>query len=190
MKRFIEGEDRTQVTLLPTCLEDYVEAENPVRVVEVFVDGLDLGQLGLKLVNSRTASSSLSGGTATKCLAEPTSIPAAFGFARSSFNRVRCAIFGSIRKLTNVAPPRVRRHCSLPQTGCSFARTHQCRRRDPDQAPKRASIAPLNIRSSAAQRPAPYQKHHPVSSARLPPWRLLGSKADIVVCARGSTRGG
>ena len=43
MKRFIEGEDRTQVTLLPACLEDYVEAENPVRVVEVFVDGLDLG---------------------------------------------------------------------------------------------------------------------------------------------------
>jgi transposase len=46
MKRFIEGEDRTQVTLLPACLEDYVEAENPVRVVEVFADGLDLGALG------------------------------------------------------------------------------------------------------------------------------------------------
>ena len=40
MKRFIEGEDRTQVTLLPACLEDYVEAENPVRVVEIFVDGV------------------------------------------------------------------------------------------------------------------------------------------------------
>ena len=46
MKRFIEGEDRSQVTLLPTCLDDYVEAENPVRVVEVFVAGLDLGELG------------------------------------------------------------------------------------------------------------------------------------------------
>jgi len=46
MKRFIEGEDRTQVTLLPACLEDYVEAENPVRVVEVFVEGLDLEALG------------------------------------------------------------------------------------------------------------------------------------------------
>jgi transposase len=46
MKRFVEGEDRTQVTLLPECLDDYVEAENPVRVVEVFVDGLDLGALG------------------------------------------------------------------------------------------------------------------------------------------------
>jgi transposase len=46
MKRFIEGEDRTQVSLLPPCLEDYVEAENPVRVVEVFVDGLDLDGLG------------------------------------------------------------------------------------------------------------------------------------------------
>src|SRR5437867_2681791 len=46
MKRFIEGEDRTQVILLPACLEDYVEAENPVRVVEVFVEGLDLEALG------------------------------------------------------------------------------------------------------------------------------------------------
>jgi transposase len=46
MKRFIEGEDRTQVTLLPECLDDYVECENPVRVIEVFVEGLDLRALG------------------------------------------------------------------------------------------------------------------------------------------------
>ena len=51
MKRFIEGEDRTQATLLPACLEDYVEAENPVRVVEVFVEGLDLGELGFEGVD-------------------------------------------------------------------------------------------------------------------------------------------
>lgn len=31
MKRFIEGETRTQVTLLPECLDDYVAEENPVR---------------------------------------------------------------------------------------------------------------------------------------------------------------
>jgi len=46
MKRFIEGEARTQVTLLPECLDDYVTEENPVRVVDVFVDELDLGALG------------------------------------------------------------------------------------------------------------------------------------------------
>jgi transposase len=40
MKRFIEGEARTQVTLLPECLDDYVAEENPVRVVDVFVDEL------------------------------------------------------------------------------------------------------------------------------------------------------
>src|SRR5450631_1829571 len=49
----------------------------------------------------------------------------------------------------------------------------------PDQAPKRASIAPLQFRSSAAQHSAPYQTHHPVSSARLPPRRLLSSIADV-----------
>jgi len=46
MKRFVEGEDRTQVTMLPECLDDYVEAENPVRVIDVFVDEIELGKLG------------------------------------------------------------------------------------------------------------------------------------------------
>lgn len=47
MKRFIEGEARTQVTLLPECLDDYVAEENPVRVV----DELDLGALGFEGVD-------------------------------------------------------------------------------------------------------------------------------------------
>lgn len=51
MKRFIKGEARTQVTLLPECLDDYVTEENPVRVVDVFVDELDMGALGFEGVN-------------------------------------------------------------------------------------------------------------------------------------------
>lgn len=46
MKRFIQGEDRTQGILLPELLDDYVAEDNPVRVIEVFVDELDLGSLG------------------------------------------------------------------------------------------------------------------------------------------------
>ena len=46
MHRFIEGDDRMQQTLLPHCLEDYVGEENPVRVIEVFIDELDLAALG------------------------------------------------------------------------------------------------------------------------------------------------
>lgn len=46
MKRFIAGEDRQQITLLPDCLDDYITADNPVRLVEVFVDELDLTALG------------------------------------------------------------------------------------------------------------------------------------------------
>ena len=42
MHRFIDGEDRMQQTLLPHCLEDYVGEENPVRVIEVFIEELDL----------------------------------------------------------------------------------------------------------------------------------------------------
>jgi len=48
MKRFIEGADRTQVSLLPECVEDYVEAENPVRVIEAFVEQLELRALGFE----------------------------------------------------------------------------------------------------------------------------------------------
>lgn len=46
MKRFIEGADRHQVTLLPECLEDFVGEDNPVRIVDAFVNELDLQKLG------------------------------------------------------------------------------------------------------------------------------------------------
>ena len=46
MKRFIEGENRFQCTLFPESLEDYIAEDNPVRVIDAFVDGLDLKQLG------------------------------------------------------------------------------------------------------------------------------------------------
>lgn len=46
MKRFISGADRSQSTLLPECLDDWVGDDNPVRAIDVFVDSLDLGDLG------------------------------------------------------------------------------------------------------------------------------------------------
>lgn len=48
MKRFIQGEHRGQSTLLPESLDDYVSDTNPVRVVDVFVDELDLITLGFE----------------------------------------------------------------------------------------------------------------------------------------------
>ena len=46
MKRFVEGADRGQSTLLPECLDDWIDEENPVRVIDAFVDALDLASLG------------------------------------------------------------------------------------------------------------------------------------------------
>ena len=46
MKRFVEGADRVQSTLLPECLDDWIDEENPVRAVDAFVDALDLKELG------------------------------------------------------------------------------------------------------------------------------------------------
>ena len=51
MRRFIEGADRTQVSLLPECVEDYVAEDNPVRVIEAFVEQLDLRQMGFEGVD-------------------------------------------------------------------------------------------------------------------------------------------
>ncbi|QLA80307.1 IS1182 family transposase [Acidovorax sp. JMULE5] len=51
MKRFIEGEDRQQITMLPECLDDYIAEDNPVRVVDVFVEELDLRALGFDGIN-------------------------------------------------------------------------------------------------------------------------------------------
>src|SRR5215470_4076985 len=48
MKRFIEGADRSQSTLLPECLDDWVDESNPVRAVDAFIDALDLAKLGFK----------------------------------------------------------------------------------------------------------------------------------------------
>jgi hypothetical protein len=48
MKRFVEGLDRGQSTLFPASLDDYVTADNPVRAVDMFVDSLDLDQLGFR----------------------------------------------------------------------------------------------------------------------------------------------
>jgi len=46
MPRFVEGCDRRQIALLPDCLDDYVMEDNAVRVVDVFIDALDLAALG------------------------------------------------------------------------------------------------------------------------------------------------
>ena len=46
MRRFVEGIDRTQSTLFPEHLEDWIDEDNAVRAIDIFVDELDLGELG------------------------------------------------------------------------------------------------------------------------------------------------
>jgi hypothetical protein len=46
MKRFVEGDDRKQVALLPECVDDSIEQDNPVGIVDAFPDEPDLGELG------------------------------------------------------------------------------------------------------------------------------------------------
>ena len=54
MAGFVEGADRQQVMLLPECLDDYVDDENPVRVIDAFVEMLDLAVLGFATVPEAT----------------------------------------------------------------------------------------------------------------------------------------
>ena len=51
MKRFVDGVDRSQGLLLPDRLEDFVHEDNPVRVVDAFVEALDLSELGFEAAN-------------------------------------------------------------------------------------------------------------------------------------------
>jgi transposase len=51
MKRFVEGVDRSQSTLFPESLEDWIIEDNPVRVIDAFVEELDLGELGFSGVD-------------------------------------------------------------------------------------------------------------------------------------------
>jgi hypothetical protein len=61
MGRFIEWADQRQATLLPETLDDYVSEENPVRVVDAFVDALDLAVLGFDgVLPDETGASQLS----------------------------------------------------------------------------------------------------------------------------------
>jgi transposase len=54
MKRFVEGTDRGQMTLLPECLEDWIDENNPIRVIDAFVEALNLGELGFGGVEPET----------------------------------------------------------------------------------------------------------------------------------------
>ena len=54
MGRFVEGEDRGQPALLPSCLDDYVGEDNAARVIDVFVDELDLARLGFEVTAAAT----------------------------------------------------------------------------------------------------------------------------------------
>jgi transposase len=46
VKLFVEGDDRKQVVLRPECIDDYTGQDNPVRIIDMFVDELDLAELG------------------------------------------------------------------------------------------------------------------------------------------------
>jgi len=50
MGRFVEGADRSQLTLLPECLEDWVGEDNAVHVIDAFVEALDLHGMGFERV--------------------------------------------------------------------------------------------------------------------------------------------
>ena len=53
MRRFVEEADRRQWTLLPECLDDFIDESNPVRVIDAFVDALDLAEMSFEGVSRR-----------------------------------------------------------------------------------------------------------------------------------------
>ena len=54
MGRYVEGQDRTQSVLFPERLDDWIHEDSTVRVIDVFVDELDLGGLGFVVATAAT----------------------------------------------------------------------------------------------------------------------------------------
>src|SRR3974390_1411180 len=54
MRRFVEEADRGQWTLLPECLDDFIDESNPVRVIDAFVNALDLAEMSFEGVEAAT----------------------------------------------------------------------------------------------------------------------------------------
>jgi transposase len=59
MKRFVERADRGQSTLFPECLDDWIDENNPVRVIDAFVDTLDLSECPTIALPSPTSAPSV-----------------------------------------------------------------------------------------------------------------------------------
>ena len=54
MARYIEGTERYQATLFPESLDNYITEDNPVRVIDIFVDEMDLSKVGFKTIPAET----------------------------------------------------------------------------------------------------------------------------------------
>ena len=66
MNRFIKGEARSQATLFPERIDDYIDEETPARVVDVFVDSVDLLALGFNIIPAATGRSAFHSSTMLK----------------------------------------------------------------------------------------------------------------------------
>ena len=104
MKRFIEGDARGQGTLLPELLDDYVAENNPVRVVNVFVDELDLGELGFEGVGPIT-------GRSEGLIAPPPRQEPLFmrSFRRKALDHKKTTVTKGLVAITFFTPPRIRK---------------------------------------------------------------------------------
>jgi hypothetical protein len=102
MKRFIEGEDRQQVALLPECLDGYIGEDNPVRVVDAFVEELDLQVLGFKGVDPASTG-------------RPSYHPAVL---------LKLYIYGYLNRIQSSRRLGLQDHCRLPSRQRSGHRTH------------------------------------------------------------------
>ena len=78
MTRFIEGRDRDQATLFPERLDEAIGADNPVRVVDAFIDALDLAEL--RRVRATLPADLSRGDAADRCAAQH--LPAFIGDAK------------------------------------------------------------------------------------------------------------
>ena len=95
MKRFVEGLDRGQATLFPECLSDWIDAENPVRAIDAFVDALCLGELGFEIEPAETGRPAYHPSVLLKLYICCTSTDISIGCSRADGSNARPVVMSS-----------------------------------------------------------------------------------------------
>ncbi|SFK00278.1 hypothetical protein SAMN05216525_14720 [Bradyrhizobium sp. Gha] len=171
MRRFVAGADRGQWTLLPECLDDFIDESNPVRLIDIFVDALELAEMGFEGWSRRRPAGRR---TTPEALHLWLSEPGAIDPAARTRGRAQCR--GDVAAGSACSRPQDDRRLPQGQRPGASQRI-SCFAQDRGRDHSRPH--PLHAELRPSIKCSPSSKPPPVAACRIPEswWRLLPSTA-------------